>query len=333
MTTEPQIKGLILAAGFGTRLMPFTEVTPKPLFPFFGPKILDLALFRLQRSGINHAAVNTHHLASKIEDHLTSIKWFTNINISNEKVILGTGGSINPIRSWIGDSHLVIYNSDIVSTIDISKLVETHFANKSIATMCLLPSCKPGKTPIYTREKSVISIEKEPENYTNKHSFTGVHIISPEFINMIPKSGESSIITTYINAIKNQKRVSFHVHKDYWHDLGIPKDFYEAQIELLKNPNSLLDTLGINSINTKNRYEIDFILDKTYPNIEPPVSLPKSLKIPSSSHIGPNFIMTNIDHIPEKVRLKNGSFFFQSQIADGEEFSDGMKGFARLVKW
>ena len=66
------MKALILAAGFGTRLLPFTENLPKPLFPIAGRPLLDISIHALQQAGCQAIIINTHHLHQQIDDFIAS---------------------------------------------------------------------------------------------------------------------------------------------------------------------------------------------------------------------------------------------------------------------
>ena len=122
--------GLILAAGFGTRLKPYTDHIPKPLLPFCGVPIINHAVRRLLSSGISDIIINTHHLHEQIEDFikanyidnknnvLTGNTGNThmekpNIYLSYEPQILGTGGVYSKIKDRIDGRNTVVYNSDI----------------------------------------------------------------------------------------------------------------------------------------------------------------------------------------------------------------------------
>src|SRR4051812_38455198 len=108
------LKGVVLAAGFGTRLRPLTELYPKPLIPFAGTTPLELALWQLGRAGIDENAVNSHHRPDLIDAYVASNPLKQKLKVSHETEILGTGGCYNPLRAWQGDNDLVVLNGDVV---------------------------------------------------------------------------------------------------------------------------------------------------------------------------------------------------------------------------
>ena len=95
-------KAVVLAAGLGTRLRPLTLVHPKPLLPVWGTSMLERAIRRLERWGVEEIAVNAHHLAPQIRMYAAGRKGLAKITVAEEPEILGTGGVLNPLRGWIG---------------------------------------------------------------------------------------------------------------------------------------------------------------------------------------------------------------------------------------
>ena len=92
---------MILAAGFGTRLRPYTHSTPKPLFTIAERPILDLAIRRLEASGCSAVIVNTHHLHDRINAFLNSQQYDIPVYTSFEPILLGTGGAIKNVAPII----------------------------------------------------------------------------------------------------------------------------------------------------------------------------------------------------------------------------------------
>ena len=180
MAKSPSVKGMVLAAGLGTRLRPITDEYPKPLVPMFGVNPLGLAIEQLRSAGIDQLAVNTHYQAEKIANYLGR---FTkgNIKISNEPTILGTGGAYNPLREWLGDSHLAVINGDIVSTIDVAKVVSSHLKSGVLATMVLLPDVIPGESGVSHQNGRITGIGKYGKKSLKEGNFACMQVLSPRF--------------------------------------------------------------------------------------------------------------------------------------------------------
>lgn len=104
---------MVLAAGHGTRLRPLTDTAPKPMIPVLGKPLLDHALDRLARAGIQRAVVNTHHLAEIVERHLAT-RTRPTITVSHEDTILDTGGGIAKALPLLGKDPFLSINAKIV---------------------------------------------------------------------------------------------------------------------------------------------------------------------------------------------------------------------------
>ena len=243
------MKSLILAAGFGTRLRPITDNIPKPLVKFCGIPTLDIILAKLSNSQLTDIAINSHYLSNNLIKHLEN-RPNLNIHISVESEILGTGGCINPIRPWLNDDPLLIYNGDVISDIDLNRAVDEFKQKQPEAMMVLLPTCLPGKNPVCMEGNTVISIGHEKiqdSQRISKHTFTGVHIISQKFIQTLAPSGSYSIIETYKKIIRDGGTIIGFVHNGFWHDLGSPKGFLEAHIDMVDKDILSNDNTGISA--------------------------------------------------------------------------------------
>lgn len=282
---DPGVKGLVLAAGLGTRLRPITDERPKPLMPFFGPTLLDLALWRCCQGGLRQVAINTHHLAEKISASLGIQKtWFKEVKISHEPEILGTGGAVIPLKPWLKEDHLLIYNADIVSDIDLQALISSHLNSGDEATMVLLPNNASKKTPVWSRGNHIVQISGDA-SAASEHTFTGVHILSPRFIKRLPDKGFWHIIDTYQEALAEGVPIGRFIHHGLWNDLGNPQDYWQALSEYYdKQAKHQKDPVGVLATNAamKNPVEIFF---KDQNNIQAPCTFLKS-RVPEEP-VGP----------------------------------------------
>ncbi len=131
------MKAMILAAGLGTRLRPWTLSHPKALVPVDGVPMLERVIMRLKDGGVTDIVVNVHHFADQIKEFLAVRDYGVNIFVSDESGrLLDTGGGIalgyERLRSIEGDNTL-IYNVDILSNVNISHLFcQSESANSDI---------------------------------------------------------------------------------------------------------------------------------------------------------------------------------------------------------
>jgi NDP-sugar pyrophosphorylase family protein len=223
------VKGLVLAAGLGTRLRPLTTLYPKPLIPFLGSSPLEIALGRLAKAGIKQVAVNSHYLPEQIAAVLERNPFGQELALSHEEVLLGTGGVYNPLRKWLGSDDLFVYTGDIVADVDVAKVAAYHRQGGFVATMALLPSVVPGESGVHEKEGRVVAIGKEPVAGATARNFACVQVLSPAFLELLPKNGTFDVIRMgYQVAFEKGLPVGGIVHDGMWHDIRDPQFYWLA---------------------------------------------------------------------------------------------------------
>lgn len=108
-------KAMVLAAGYGARLKPLTDRTPKPLVPVAGKPMIEYALERLRAYGIEEVVINVSHLRDQLVEHLSHLTGFT-VRVSDEAEPLETGGGLKKALPLLGDNPFFVINSDIIWT-------------------------------------------------------------------------------------------------------------------------------------------------------------------------------------------------------------------------
>ena len=132
------MKAMILAAGFGTRLRPLTDVTPKPLLPVAGTPMIVWNLLLLKRHGIQDVVINLHHLGAMIEQALGGgARFGMRITYSHEPVILGTGGGIKQAENSFGGEPVLVLNGDTLFELNLTSLLAFHQERDAAATLVL----------------------------------------------------------------------------------------------------------------------------------------------------------------------------------------------------
>ena len=126
------MKGFVLAAGFGQRLRPITESTPKPLLPVGNVPLIAYALKLLAQAGITDIIVNLHHLGRVIREALgTGEVYGVKITWSEEEEILGTGGGLKKMHEALEGETFVVVNSDTIIDLDLKAVIATHRRKKA----------------------------------------------------------------------------------------------------------------------------------------------------------------------------------------------------------
>lgn len=242
------MKAMILAAGLGTRLRPLTDNRPKALVEIAGRTLLEITLFRLRAIGIREVIINVHHLADMILEYLkTNDNFDMRIEVSREEVLLDTGGGLKKAAYFfLEDSNrfekaFILHNVDVISAIDLQRMVEFHTENQALATLavqdrettryllfneqlqlCGRRSGRDQKTELVRSSQQVQAL-----------AFSGIHVISPRLFAMMIEEGAFSIITSYLRlAARGENILAFRADEYYWLDLGRPYNVIQAAQDL-----------------------------------------------------------------------------------------------------
>lgn len=106
-------QAMVLAAGLGTRMRPITNTIPKPLVKIGGKPMIDYALDSLVEAGVEQAAINVHHFADQMEDHLKNYRGL-NILISDERdALMNSGGGLAKGLKLLAREPVFVMNADL----------------------------------------------------------------------------------------------------------------------------------------------------------------------------------------------------------------------------
>jgi NDP-sugar pyrophosphorylase family protein len=132
------MKALVLSAGYGERLRPLTNTTPKPLLEVGGRPLIHYALLMLRQAGITEVAINLHHLADVIEQTLgDGSDLGLSITYSYEPSLAGTGGPLAILRDYFGGDRFVMLNCDTIMDLDLASVIGFHQRRDALATFVL----------------------------------------------------------------------------------------------------------------------------------------------------------------------------------------------------
>ncbi len=233
-------KAMILAAGFGTRLKPFTDKHPKALAPVNGKSLLQRNIEYLQQYHIYDIIVNTHHFAAQIEDAVIANKgWGSKISISHEAAVLETGGGLKYAASYFKDSDFfVLMNADVLTDLPLDKMIEQHILKQPMATLAvsnrstsryLLFDARKQLCGWQNTKTGEIKMARAADNYVQQ-AFSGIHIISNKLLAALQSFEDKfSIIDVYLQEAASAAIQAFQ-HDDYlFVDVGKPESISVAE--------------------------------------------------------------------------------------------------------
>lgn len=131
------ITAFILAAGRGERLRPITERIPKPLLPILGKPVLESILEKIAALSIRPIGINLHHLKDVLADWIEKSRYERDIILFPEDPILGTGGALKHAEWLLKQRPFLVHNADVLSDIDLKRLIDCHIASNRIATLAV----------------------------------------------------------------------------------------------------------------------------------------------------------------------------------------------------
>lgn len=127
----------ILAAGLGERLRPITDHFPKPLIPILGNPILQSILEKVSTLPVHKIGINLHHKKELIENWIKQSAFNNKVELFPEDPMLGTGGALKNAEGFLSGSPFLVHNSDIISDVDIEKLIAFHLSSKNLVTLAI----------------------------------------------------------------------------------------------------------------------------------------------------------------------------------------------------
>lgn len=231
------MKAMLLSAGLGTRLAPFTHNHPKALAPVAGRPLLELNIRYLQSFGIRDVIVNVHHFADQIEAAIVQNQgWGSNVQVSDERdAVLETGGGLRKAAPYFdGEQAFVVMNVDVLTDLDLNELITAHQRQGSLATLAI----SKRKTSRYLLFDEHLHLQGWRHEGTGQqkgksgepYAFSGIQVISGELLQGMQQEGKFSLIDVYLNAIEHAGVISGFDHSGgRFLDVGKPESLEQAK--------------------------------------------------------------------------------------------------------
>jgi MurNAc alpha-1-phosphate uridylyltransferase len=235
------MKAMILAAGLGTRLKPWTDHHPKSLAVVNGKSLLQRNIEYLQQHSIREVIVNVHHFAEQIIDAIqTNNGWGSDITISDEtNEVLETGGGLKKAAWYFEkETEFVLMNADILTDLHLDAMISYHqslsplatlavsdrhssryFLFNTAANLCGWKNTKTGEEKIVRDE--LFGLQQK--------AFSGIHIIDTSIFPLLNRSGKFSMVDVYLD-LAAQYSIKFFDHSgSRFIDVGKPESVKQAE--------------------------------------------------------------------------------------------------------
>lgn len=305
--------GILLVGGFGTRLKPLTDESPKPMLPVAGLPVTEHQILAAKKAGIHTLVLATSYLAEVFTPYFgDGSKWGMKILYAVEKEPLGTGGAIRNAAELLGrDEPIVIFNGDVLSRHSIADQIAFHVKNKADVTLHLIDVDDArafGCVPTDADGRVTAFLEKMDNPVTNSIN-AGCYIFDPKVIDQIPLDTVVSVEREIFPTLVSSGRPVFgYREQSYWLDVGTPAALFKGSRDLVDG-------------------EFQAMAETT---IAPDAVITGGSSIGARCTIGSGVLIDDCI-IGDGVTIGNGSVLTRSFIAHGAQVPSGTQKDARYL--
>jgi MurNAc alpha-1-phosphate uridylyltransferase len=232
------MKAMILAAGFGERLRPLTETTPKPLLSVGGKPLIQYHIERLAAAGVREIVINTSWLGEQIEAFVgDGCRFGVRVAWSREREPLETGGGIRRALPLLGSDPFLVINGDVWTDYPLERLVTREWPEAVDARLILVPN------PPFKRSGDFVLDELDRVGYPDcgggrkTYTFSGISVMRPEIFALYPAASERFPLRDVLQSSVRALSITGEVYDGQWWDVGT--------LERLNMLDSLLAGRGI----------------------------------------------------------------------------------------
>ena len=339
MNQPARFCSVILSAGMGSRLKPLTDHTPKALTRLGGIELIDLCRYRLMQIQQRKVATNTHYLAKKVHSHLTQRGQLglPPVQIQHEPVLRGSAGVYDGLRNWIGSNNILALNSDVISTQDLTRLLDAFYKHDQEVCLAVRPIPHASGHHVWVHGDRVVSISSLPPSGNSSatpHGFASAQAIPNSMMQNIPSDRTSEIMPIYRRLLSEGKHIRAVELPGFWHDLGTPVDYFNAHMELLQQFDKIANAIGITYFWGQSG-KFEFVRNPT--KIENASYFPHSIrhrgaKVMGYAKIGPNVVMNGTCTIGKGAEIQDCVLLPGAHVPANQRLKDFIIGEAFKVK-
>lgn len=228
---ELPLTAVIMAGGFGTRLRPLTENTPKPMLPVGDRPILERTIEQLKKVGIRRVNLTTHYKPEVITDHFgNGERYGVRIKYVHEDSPLGTAGALGLLGEV--DGPVLVINGDILTRVDFRAMLEYHQRNKACLTVGVRRyDVQVPYGVVECLGEKVCKVSEKPRLHFLVNA--GIYLLEPSALQCIPNRKTFDMPELIELLISEGHLVVGFPIVEYWRDIGRPTDYETAQEDVL----------------------------------------------------------------------------------------------------
>jgi dTDP-glucose pyrophosphorylase/CBS domain-containing protein len=227
---ELPVTGVIMAGGYGKRLMPLTEAVPKPMLPVNGRPLLEHTLAKLRQSGIRSVNVATHHLSQSIVDHFEDgSKFGLQLQYFEEIEPLGTAGGLASMAS--GTDPLLVINGDVLTSVDVRSMLDFHREHRASLTVGVRQY--DIEVPFGVVETEGVQITRIQEKPILRHFINaGIYLLDRDVCRLVPVGRRFDMTDLIAAVIESGRTVICFPVREYWIDIGRIEQYHKAELDV-----------------------------------------------------------------------------------------------------
>lgn len=311
---KKDVTAVVLAGGFGTRLMPLTETVPKPLLKLYGESAFERTVKLLVKNGINDIAVTTFYLAEQVEKVRVE---GANLKFFRERRPLGTAGSVRSTKNEMGSTFIVI-SGDIVCDFDLKSAIKRHRERNALATVLAVRTESPTEYGTLVSENGEIRYFDEKPSWSRTVSNlinTGVYIFDYSVFEYLNESVRDFAKDLFPLLMSAGEKVYCDEQKVFWCDVGDIRSYYECSFALSGGKRNIISP----EADVSGRASLDGVIVLGDAVIEDGAVVNHSIvcegafigrnaKVEGGTVIGPKTVISEGAYVAENVILKGGLY-------------------------
>jgi dTDP-glucose pyrophosphorylase len=222
---------IIMAGGFGIRLRPLTERTPKPLLRIGEKPLLRITIEELKRGGFRRIFIALNYRAEQIQESFgDGSSLGVDIQYLREHEPMGTAGALRLLPASARRQPMLVMNGDLLTRVNFESLLSYHIQHDQHLTMCVKQhGTEVPYGVVELRESRVVAVKEKPLQVCFINA--GIYVLGAEALSLIPSSGPFDMTSLVERAIARWNGVaSFPIH-EYWLDIGQQADYERAHLE------------------------------------------------------------------------------------------------------
>jgi NDP-sugar pyrophosphorylase family protein len=227
------MKGIILAAGRGERLRPFTDTIPKMLLPVVDRRLIDINIKRLFNAGASGIGINLFYHHQILQDHLK--KHGRLVHPVVENILKGTGGALANFKDYV-DGDFIVQSGDVLSDIKLRDVVDFHRSHKPVATIVMI---RHNGTKFRIGKDN--RIDKIYAHDATPYTYAGIGVFSERVFSFLPQEDSFSIVDIFKNIVKGGENLMGLPAVMQWHNINSHFNYWKIHHDVLVNRTALDD--------------------------------------------------------------------------------------------